>query len=385
MTRHERTRTPPPPELRSDDAESVGTSASDGTRPLARRGRLLVRLCLAMAAMGFATLLGEVVVRLFVPQVLFPRYVTDGGFGIRVNVRSVRYRHTSPEVSVEFRHNAQGMRSDREYAFTKPPGVTRILGLGDSFTQGYEVEVEETYLYRLERLLRDRGLNVEVLNLGVSGFGTAEELILLREYGTRFDPDVVIVGYFTNDILDNVRSNLFRLDERGGLERAAHEYLPAIGLRDRLYSFPPYRWLSEHSHLFAMVREQAAQLIKRKLVDEHLGGGERRDDGYAVRLTGRLLDEIKDDCQRENRRFLVLDIPPPNLRESPLLRDSVHAIEPDEVVRTASKLQAEGPNAYLYRKRGHLHWTPRAHELAAELLAERLLPLLSAPTPPPDP
>ncbi len=347
------------------------TTVQSLKRP-SRLRRWFMRFLLLEFSLIFALLVGEVAVRLVAPQVLFPRYVTGSPLGIRVPVPNARYTHTSPEMSVEFRLNAMGIRSDREYTLLKPPGVIRIIGLGDSFTQGYEVNVEETYLYQLEQILKERGYTVEVVNLGVSGFGNAEELIFLKEFGFRFNPDAVIVGHYTNDIVDNIRSNLYRLDENGQLVRAAKEYLPAIGLRNKLYSIWAYRMLAENSHLFAMMRERAASLIKRNMVKSQQEVHQPGQDFYGMRLTGQLFDQMKRECEARGITFLALDIPAEDLKGTKIFSEFVNLVEEKDVVRTAPRLRAEGEDAYLYRKQGHRHWTPRAHRIAAELLADRL-------------
>lgn len=347
-----------------------------------RLKRILVRLSLIGAAILVALGLGEVAVRVTKPQVLFPRYVTAAPFGIRVNVPNARYTHRSPEMVAEFRINSMGIRSDREYTFEKPAGVIRIVGVGDSFTQGYEVNVEETYLYLLEKMLRGRGHNVEVINLGVSGHGTAEELIMLREFGFRFDPDIVIVGYFVNDLADNVRSNLFRLDENGELVRASETYLPAVGIRDQLYSYWAYRKLSEHSHLFALVRERMASMVKKRMERENLPPvvHESGADDYALRLTAALLDRMKLDCEERAHPLLVLDIAPTTLADSEMLSKYPRAIREADIVRTAAALQNEKGTGQLHRMQGHYHWTPKGHEVAAGLLSDRIEQvLISAP------
>ncbi|MGB2985226.1 MAG: GDSL-type esterase/lipase family protein [Phycisphaerae bacterium] len=331
--------------------------------------------------MGISALLalfvGEITVRMFKPRVMFPRYVTNGDFGIRVNVPNARYWHTSPEVRVQFRINSMGIRSDREYTFKKPPGTIRIVGLGDSFTQGYEVDLKETYLYCLEEMLRARGYPVEVINLGVSGYGNAEELIMLREFGFRFDPDIVIVGYFINDPNDNVRSNLYRLDERDQLVRVADSYLPAIGIRNKLYSFWAYRWLAENSQLLSLARERLAAMVKRKMVEAKTTASEKpAGNDYPGRLAARLLDELERECVQRSVIFLLLDIPDPCNLKSDLPATYFEQVTSDEIVRTAPTLCAEEPGAYLYRRHGHRHWTPRGHEIAAELLAAAVVPAL---------
>jgi lysophospholipase L1-like esterase len=113
------------------------------------------------------------------------------------------------EVSHEFRVpiaiNSRGLR-DREMAPAKPPGTVRILVVGDSFTYGSGVTGEETYPKRLERLLAERvGVRVEVINAGVSGYGTVHEAAFLRAEGWGYEPDVLVLQMFPqNDLDDNL-------------------------------------------------------------------------------------------------------------------------------------------------------------------------------------
>lgn len=103
------------------------------------------------------------------------------------------------------RTNAAGFR-DVERQQDKPPGVLRIAVVGDSFTEAIQVPREKSYSYRLERMLDERGYRVQVLNFGVSGFGTAQELEMLRHEVLAYQPDLVILQVFPgNDIADNSR------------------------------------------------------------------------------------------------------------------------------------------------------------------------------------
>jgi hypothetical protein len=122
--------------------------------------------------LAVAAILLEVGVLLTVgEQPKFPRHVVGAHFGLRVNEPNAHYRHKS----VWFQINAQGMRADRDFAREKPPGLLRIVSLGDSFTVGYEVAAEESFSSVLEAELRKAGLQVEVMNAGVSGYSNAEE------------------------------------------------------------------------------------------------------------------------------------------------------------------------------------------------------------------
>jgi lysophospholipase L1-like esterase len=110
------------------------------------------------------------------------------------------------EVTIAF--NAQGMRGP-ERAFAKPPGVRRVLILGDSFAAGYYAEEPETARARLEALLDEDRLGageVQVLNAGTPGYSTDQEYLLYLEQGRRYEPDVVLLFFFCNDLHFNTTS-----------------------------------------------------------------------------------------------------------------------------------------------------------------------------------
>ncbi|HLX07659.1 MAG TPA: SGNH/GDSL hydrolase family protein [Thermoanaerobaculia bacterium] len=91
--------------------------------------------------------------------------------------------------------NSLGFR-DREHAVAKPPGVYRIVVLGDSIAAGLHVERnQDVFPPILEQLLQQRGLRAEVINLAVSGYNTQQEVELLRERGLQYHPDLVLVAY----------------------------------------------------------------------------------------------------------------------------------------------------------------------------------------------
>lgn len=94
--------------------------------------------------------------------------------------------------------NSHGLR-DRERKWEKPQGVRRILGIGDSFTFGYQVGLDECYLKQLERDLNRNNGTWDVINAGVTGYNMWQYLEYLRCCGLRYHPDLVIIGVFFDD------------------------------------------------------------------------------------------------------------------------------------------------------------------------------------------
>ncbi|HSD30214.1 MAG TPA: SGNH/GDSL hydrolase family protein [Vicinamibacteria bacterium] len=99
--------------------------------------------------------------------------------------------------------NALGYR-DLDHAVPKPPGVRRLLSLGDSFAWGASIEFDDTYAQRVGRALNRRraGESWEVIQLSLPGMNTVEQASQLVEEGFAYGPDVVVVGFVLNDSED---------------------------------------------------------------------------------------------------------------------------------------------------------------------------------------
>ncbi len=97
--------------------------------------------------------------------------------------------------------NSQGLR-DYEYPLQKAPNTFRIIVLGDSVTFGTGVTMEETYAKRLEKILNagSSRRRYEVLNFGIPGAETHHELLYFEKKGLGYSPDLLILGYFLNDL-----------------------------------------------------------------------------------------------------------------------------------------------------------------------------------------
>lgn len=100
-----------------------------------------------------------------------------------------------PEIS------SQGVRDD-EVPIPKPEGTLRILVLGDSVTYGANVSREKTFPNRLESLLRERSGSAEVINAGVTAYTAYNELQYYLNRGREFEPDIVIVAFCLNDVVN---------------------------------------------------------------------------------------------------------------------------------------------------------------------------------------
>ena len=96
--------------------------------------------------------------------------------------------------------NSKGIRGKKDFPYSKTKDKLRILILGDSFTFGDEVSDDETYAYYLQEMLP----RTEVINMGVHGFGHDQMLILFKEEGIKYRPDIVLLGFLPLDMSRNI-------------------------------------------------------------------------------------------------------------------------------------------------------------------------------------
>lgn len=131
--------------------------------------------------------------------------------------------------------NDDSLNSIRTYSVQKPPGVYRIIALGDSFTYGDHVNTQEAWPAQLEKLLQsssecELSKTFEVLNLGVSGFDIQSEIERFRIRGQKYNPDLVLWLLIDNDF-DEVREMT---------EGIAEEIYNQLKRQDRIDPYEPW-------------------------------------------------------------------------------------------------------------------------------------------------
>jgi len=188
--------------------------------------------------------------------------------------------------------NSRGIRGGSEYAAGRRPGVLRIVVMGDSFTFGEGVADDETFPSRLQARL---GPGVEVLNLGVHGYGHDQMLIRLREEGLRYEPDLVVLGYYADDVSRN-----------------------ALAFRD--YAKPRFVLRDGSLVLTGSPVPTPGQVLAREIFRSHLKElvamawrslhPQVRPSADEVRLTAAILDAMRRTAESRGARFLIVDLPP---------------------------------------------------------------------------
>jgi lysophospholipase L1-like esterase len=347
---------------------------------------------LAAIAFGLAmaATLGEIGVRVLAPQPLQHIQLDDQIYF--VNRPFARFTYSrEDEYSIEVTYNAWGFRGPIP-ASNPPLGVTRIVLIGDSQTEGLQVHYEETYgevLRRnLERLLPDR--HFEVINLAVSAYGTHQEVLTLRRYGPRVRPCWVVLGFYPgNDLADNVRLPLVA-EDTNGVRLAEHRF--SIGHRLWLGTKV---WLGSVSHLYTLLVSRGKALFSRPLSRAGILEPSAPPVAGASRplvLTEQLLLIARNDATSLGSRLIVLMIPERAqiMRPAASEPSSQDAVDQQFVawfeharilyLATSTALRAayrRGERAFFLRD-GHLNAT--GHRIVGEALADRMAPLIQKST-----
>lgn len=163
-------------------------------------------LMLLTISLIVALVLGEVILRQFFSKNLILLkeersllYQFDDRLGWFPRASSTNTFTGSRTISVT--HNSRGFR-DIEHARTDKPGVVII---GDSFVWGYDVGQSE----RFTDILRARIPSWDIYNLGVSGYSTDQEYLLLKQQFNYYKPRLVFLVFCTmNDDEDNTANSI---------------------------------------------------------------------------------------------------------------------------------------------------------------------------------
>ena len=196
---------------------------------------------------------GEILVRFTAPQNLNGTWLKVGPRGLRINKAGGTAQHQLGARVVRYNFNSLHQRG----AEPGKDGI-RVLVLGDSFTFGWLVGEDKSFVGRLQ-IMADRRFGprrIRFLNAGTGGWGTTDALAYLEWMGPKIAPDAVLVMLNFDDISRNRRRNLYRLRPNRGLElEAGSVEVPGVALKRWVHRFVPgYQWLLEHSHLFQLLR-----------------------------------------------------------------------------------------------------------------------------------
>ncbi len=332
--------------------------------------------------------------------------------------------------------NGDGMRDD-EHPVAKPAGEVRIAWLGDSCTESLQVPQEQTFWKLLEKEVAAQcpavaGKKVTSLDFGVSGYGTAQELLTLQDNVWKYQPDLVLLAFYTgNDVRNNWRpleldgSRPYFLPRADGTLALDASFRETSGYRLRrtaparvLYS------LFNHVRLIQLAKQAKSALdgwigawkastVEKGTAEHELGLDNAvyapPDAGHsewqaAWTATEAMLRAARDEAAAHRIPFGVVSLttgmqvhPDPGVRREFMRKLGIQDLfYPDEriaafgqreglpVLTLAPELQkiAERDKVYLHgfpnTALGEGHWNARGHAAAARAMAEWVCSRLSS-------
>lgn len=179
--------------------------------------------------------------------------------------------------------NSQGVRGP-EIPVEKPANTIRILSLGDSRTFGWGLADQETYSRRLEQLLQSHtggGKKIEVINAGVNAWSFPQMLVYFREFGLKYQPDVVVLG----------EANLWTQFSEKNSPEFVRQFMGRVRLKNFLRRFAIYHFVVE-VQLQALYQRERTKFIPVDPKQDALFKAQQQSDPDAV-----FREAIEDVCR----------------------------------------------------------------------------------------
>lgn len=388
---------------------------------------LLGRLALVAFGIIFALIVLEIGFRILYPDPS-PKLINQGlqfddTLGLAFTPGAAGWNTSlRGEYSTFVEINSKGLRGPG-YDYAKKENTFRILVLGDSFTAGLQVPLEQTFPKRLEAQLQQEfpQPNVEVINAAVIGYGTDNALAYYLHEGYKYQPDLVLLAFFTgNDITDNIWYPLFEFEgdeliqvppvqrEESIVQTWSQE--DSVLKKARTFLYANSRLYSVSIELLTLSAVQRSQALVDLLVSLGLVEITRPivnyGNFYAFRYlpeeawlkTEALLAKLNDDVEAGGSQLMVAILPDEtdvdDQRRQEILESYAHLTKADAVngplpsTRLAQFLQEAGiphvelllalqsyhqnsNEALYFRYDGH--WTPAGHRVAAEAIFNYLI------------
>jgi hypothetical protein len=325
-----------------------------------------------------------------------------------------RGRHKTPEFDAAYVINSLGLR-DREISRDKPAGMSRILMLGDSFTEGNGVDQKETFSSRLQAMLNQAGFGKrwQVINAGVGSYSPLLEYVYLKNGGLDLQPDLVILNFDLSDFYDDIQyTQLAEFDAKGDpvAVRADPEREKGSWAGEILVGFKDF--LKRHARTYNFVRRRIGGYVEAARHKQNFSGDIRFDKYAMLREAGepqgdrawtlsyKYLIKIRDLLKARGIDFWVT-VYPYGLQVSPrewaggrrfwgFETGKVYSTRPQglvehfcrendiPVINMCDDFKELSRTVYPLYYENDGHWLPAGHQFVATLLYRALVPYLQA-------
>lgn len=405
------------------------SAPSDPRKPAPRARAILIRVSVLLGAMLVGFILCEIGLIVFgFSHTNFYQWDDVTGSSLRPGARGWYRDEGEAFVTI----NGRGLR-DRPHALEKPEDVIRIAIIGDSYAAAFEVDAERAFWSVLENNLASSpdfpaGREPEVINFGMPGHGTAQELLTLRHRVWAYDPDVIVLAFYAgNDVRDNSRAldrgpmrPYFVLDDGGGLVLDDSFAADPAFLARRTATARAYYWIASHLRTVQLFQKVKARRRQAQVIEAESGGDSNdREDGAtrlpalsdqiflpptnadwqsAWEVTEALIATMSAEVTEHGAAFLVVGVtsdiqvhPDPEARRASAKRIGVDdLLYPNRRLAELAdregfawldlepkfRMFAEDQHTYLHgfgEPPGEGHWNAEGHRLAGELIARKII------------
>ena len=362
----------------------------------------------------------EIVLRIFnVEYPIFQRHDPIRGFSLLPNSSGTWSREGNGEINI----NKDGLR-DVNHQITKSKNLIRIAILGDSFAEARSVNLEDTFWFQLKNNLDScfnfhKGNEIEILNFGVSEYGTTQQYLTLKNNVWKYNPDIILLAFYSgNDISDNVKS----LSQKKYRPYFLFNGDKIIDVDSSFLDSKPYKILSSHpgqafiklsqySRILQLLREAYVQTYfknqkkKKKIKQEQSSVNKSNlyspissDWSNAWVTTEKIINLINNEVKINNKDFILVSLTTPvqvnpniNEVEKYMIKNYINDIfYPEKRLRKFSEKNsikyielaqkmsdlARNNNIYFHgfnnTKLGTGHWNKTGHHQASKLISESI-------------
>jgi lysophospholipase L1-like esterase len=267
-----------------------------------RKTNIIPLFILIIASSIFSLLVIEIALRIFYPQQepikwfesskkygflqrkVFSQHYPYKRHGFTMHVQTNSFGHRYKEYNQSDFHNAQ---------------YKKMLLLGDSFMFGFGVNIENSIASYLENMLnKDVHLKSVIINAGVVGWGTLQEVTYAKDHFGLFNPDVIILLFCGNDPDDD------------------KNFIAGIGDREKgWFYFPGKLFLRDHSHLYRLISSHYTILLHNIIFKIKTKNNKNliinRQSGCAITTlqwerTLKIIKEFHNDYLKFNKKGVLL-------------------------------------------------------------------------------
>ena len=354
---------------------------------------------------------------------IFQTFDTYRGFALRPNASGWWLKEGKAYVEI----NSAGLR-DREHDKKKINNYFRIAILGDSFAEARSIQLEKTFWFLMEEKLNacknNRYKKIETINFGVTEYGTTQELLTLQHEVWNYDPDIILLAFFSgNDVADNskllskkkYRPYFIYRDDKIVVDNSFRNSKPYLLLKSNIGQLAIK--MSNYSRIVQLLRESYVKYYfkkitnekkidnqnNKKIVEPGINYKQLYDPSTPVwqeawKVTESIIKLMNSDIISKKKNFVVVTLSNslqvhPDILYREMMKEKfgindlfypdkrIKKLGDDEgflVINLAERMQkyAEQTNSFLHgfdnTILGEGHWNEQGHKIASEIISEKI-------------